>query len=101
MSLAFLRATGFTPGQLRYLVLGQTALIGVLAGLLALPLGWLMSDILIDIINRRSFGWTMQTYFFAWVPVQAMLLALVAALLAGIYPVRRIGRLKVRESLLG
>ncbi|MGB1254768.1 MAG: FtsX-like permease family protein [Thiolinea sp.] len=96
-----LRATGFTPGQLRHLVLGQTALIGTLAGLLALPLGWMMADILIDIINRRSFGWTMQTYFFAWVPLQAVLLALVAALLAGIYPARRIGRLKVRESLLG
>ncbi len=96
-----LRATGFTLGQLRYLVLGQTALIGVLAGLLALPLGGLMADILIDIINRRSFGWTMQTYFFAWVPVQAVLLALLAALLAGIYPLWRMSALKVRASLLG
>lgn len=94
-----LRATGFTPSQLRKLIMGQTALIGVLAGLLSLPLGWLLSEVLIEIINRRSFGWTMQTYFFAWVPLQAVLLALVAALLAGVYPVRRIGRESVRESL--
>ena len=94
-----LRATGFTPMQLQKLIMGQTALIGLLAGLLSLPLGWLLSEVLIEIINRRSFGWTMQTYFFAWVPVQAVVLALVAALLASIYPVRRIGRMSVRESL--
>ncbi|MEZ5479466.1 MAG: hypothetical protein R3E95_18875 [Thiolinea sp.] len=56
-------------------------------------------QVLIDIINRRSFGWTMQTYFFAWAPLQAVLLALVAALLAGFYPVRRIGRMQIRDSL--
>ncbi|MEZ5535020.1 MAG: FtsX-like permease family protein [Thiolinea sp.] len=95
-----LRATGFTPQQLRGLVLSQTLLIGLLAGMLSLPLGWLLSEVLIEIINRRSFGWTMQTYFFARVPLQAVLLALVAALLAGIYPVRRIGSMSVRESLV-
>lgn len=96
---AILRATGLTPKQLQGLVLGQSALLGVLAGLLALPLGYLMAVILIDIINQRSFGWTMQTYFFAGVPLQAVLLALVAALLASWYPVRRMARLQIRESL--
>ena len=35
-----LRATGVTPGQLFALVLMQTGLMGLLAGLLALPIGW-------------------------------------------------------------
>ncbi|SDZ82136.1 putative ABC transport system permease protein [Thiothrix caldifontis] len=96
---AILRATGFTPQQLQRLVLGQAALIGLLAGLLSLPLGWLLSVVLIEIINQRSFGWTMQTHVFALVPLQAVALALVAALLASIYPVRRIGRASVREGL--
>ena len=98
---AILRATGFTPQQLQRLVMGQAALIGVLAGLLALPLGGLMSLVLIDIINQRSFGWTMQTHFFPLVVLEALLLALVAALLASVYPVRRIGRLSVRIGLCG
>jgi putative ABC transport system permease protein len=98
---AILRATGFTPQQLQRLVMGQAALLGLLAGLLSLPLGWLMSVVLIDIINQRSFGWTMQTHVFALVPLQAMALALVAALLASIYPVRRIGQASVREGLDG
>ncbi len=98
---AILRATGFTPQQLQRLVMGQAALIGLLAGLLALPLGWLMSVVLIDIINQRSFGWTMQTHLFAFVPLQAVALALTAALLASVYPVRRIGQASVREGLDG
>jgi len=96
---AILRATGFTPQQLQRLVLGQAALIGLLAGLLSLPLGWLLSVVLIEIINQRSFGWTMQTHVFAFVPLQAVALALVAALLASFYPVRRMGRASVREGL--
>ncbi|MBU0657099.1 MAG: ABC transporter permease [Gammaproteobacteria bacterium] len=95
---AILRATGFTPQQLQRLVMGQAALIGALAGLLALPLGGLMSVVLIDIINQRSFGWTMQTHFFPLVTVQAVLLALAAAWLASIYPVRRIGGMSLREG---
>lgn len=98
---AILRATGFTPKQVQILVLSQAALLGLLAGLLALPLGWLMSVVLIDIINQRSFGWTMHTYFFASIPMQAMLLAVIAALLASLYPVRRIGQLSIREGLYG
>jgi len=96
---SILRATGITPRQLRRLVLSQSALIGLLAGLLSLPLGWIMSDILIEVINRRSFGWTMQSYFFVSLPFQAVLLSLLAALLAGLYPTRRISRITLREGL--
>lgn len=98
---AILRSTGFTPKQVQVLVLSQASLLGLLAGILALPLGWLMSVVLIDIINQRSFGWTMHTYFFASIPLQAIVLAVVAALLASLYPVRRIGRLSIREGLYG
>ena len=60
--------------------------MGLFAGLLSLPLGLLMSDVLIDVINKRSFGWSMQ-HFLPWsVFSDALMLAIVAALLAGIYP---------------
>ena len=96
---SILRATGLTPRQLRRLVVLQSALIGLLAGLLSLPLGWIMSDILIEVINQRSFGWTMQSYFFASLPFQALGLSVIAALLAGVYPTRRISRISLREGL--
>ncbi|HPE61855.1 MAG TPA: ABC transporter permease [Thiolinea sp.] len=98
---AVLRATGLTPGQLRGLVTGQAALIGLLAGLLSLPLGGLLSLVLIDIINLRSFGWTMQLHFFPLVPLQALILSLLAALVASVYPVYRIGAISVGGALRG
>lgn len=96
---SILRASGVTPRQLRRLVLLQSALIGLLAGLLSLPLGWIMSDILIEVINRRSFGWSMQSYFFISLPFQAVILSVLAALLAGWYPTRRISRISLRQGL--
>ncbi len=96
---SILRSTGITPGQLQRLVLLQSALIGLLAGLLSLPLGYIMSDILIEVINRRSFGWTMQSYFFVSLPFQALLLSVLAALLAGLYPTRRISHIPISDGL--
>ena len=95
---AILRATGFTPQQLSRLVLWQAAIMGLYAGLLALPLGALMSVVLIEIINQRSFGWTMHTQFFASVPLQALILALLAASLASLYPVKRLKQLALRQA---
>lgn len=86
---ATLRATGMTPRQIRHLVLGQSTLMGLFAGLLSLPLGLLMSDVLIDVINRRSFGWSMQHTLPLPVLGDALLLALAAAVIAGIYPALR------------
>ncbi len=98
---ALLRATGVTPVQVRILVLGQTLVIGLIAGLLALPLGYLMSTLLIDVINLRSFGWSLQTVVPAAGLIQALTVALFAALLAGIYPALRAGRLAVAAALRG
>jgi putative ABC transport system permease protein len=83
---ATLRATGMTPGQIVKLILGQTTLMGIFAGLLSIPLGLIMSDVLIDVINKRSFGWSMQHFFPLSVLGDALLLAIIAALLASLYP---------------
>jgi putative ABC transport system permease protein len=89
---AILRATGLTRAQLLALILLQTGVMGLTAGLLAIPLGWVMGDLLIQVINVRSFGWTMDMQ----VPVSALatgiLLALLAALVAGAYPAYRSAR---------
>ncbi len=89
---AALRATGFTPAQIWTLVLGQNALVGGIAGLLALPLGMGLATALVLVINQRSFGWSMQMAFSPGVMVQALLLALAAALIAGLYPAWRMAR---------
>ncbi len=87
-----LRATGFTPAQLWQTVLWQSSLIGIAAAILALPLGWLLAWVMIHVINKRSFGWTLQMTVPAEVLWQALLVAVGAALIAGIYPAARIAR---------
>jgi len=96
---AVLRASGATPGQMLGLVTLQSGLLGLIAGALALPLGWLMADILIHVVNLRSFGWTMQSILPPAVPGQALLLSLVAALLAGLYPAWRVARTRPADAL--
>jgi len=90
--LGVMRANGLTPRQLWGVVLGQTGLMGFTAGILALPVGVLVAFVLVYVINRRSFGWTLQITYEPTVFIQALLLALVAALLAGFYPAYRIAR---------
>lgn len=84
--LAILRATGMTPGQVGGLVTLQTLFMGLVAGLLALPTGLVLAQVLIQVINRRSFGWSMQTLVEPGILIQAVLLSVAAALLAAVYP---------------
>ena len=90
--LGVLRATGFTPRQVWGLVTAQTGLMGLLAGLLALPVGLMLASVLVFVINRRSFGWTLELEIIPGLLVQAVLLAVLAALLAGMYPAFRMSR---------
>lgn len=97
--LAVLRAGGLTPQQLWLLVTGETGLIGLLAGLLALPLGIAQALILILVINRRSFGWSMDIQVDSAILFQALLLALIAAVLAGLYPAWRMAQTQPAQAL--
>jgi len=90
--LAVLRAAGLTPQQLWRLVTGETGLIGLVAGLLSLPLGVMQALVLILVINRRSFGWSMQIAIDPFILLQAVGLAVAAALAAGVYPAWRMSR---------
>lgn len=90
--LGVLRATGMTPAQVGRLVTLQTALTGLAAGLLALPVGLVQAALMIHVINRRSFGWTMPMSVEPTILAGAVALALAAALLAGAYPAWRMAR---------
>ena len=87
--LAVLRAIGMTPAQMSGHIMMQTGFIGLLSGIAALPLGLVMAWVLIEVINRRAFGWQMELTIDPVVLLAALLLAIGAALLAGIYPAYR------------
>jgi putative ABC transport system permease protein len=97
--LGILRAVGLTARQLWRLVFLETGLMGMVAGLLAMPTGYTLSFILIYIINRRSFGWTLQMQVGAEPFLMALAVAVTAALVAGIYPAYRMSKMLTAEAL--
>ena len=90
--LGVLRANGLTPGQIWQMVTFQTGIMGLVAGILAVPAGLLLAAVMIFVVNKRSFGWTLQLEIGPDILIQAVLLALVGALMAGIFPSWRMSR---------
>jgi putative ABC transport system permease protein len=99
--LGVLRANGLTPGQVWHLVTTQTGLMGVVSGILAIPMGLVLAAVMIFVVNKRSFGWTLRMEVGPDVVLQAVALALVGALLAGLYPAWRMSRTSPAEALRG
>ncbi len=97
--MGVLRATGMTVRQMWSLTLLETALMGTTAGLLALPVGYILAWILIYVINVRSFGWTLEMRLVPGNFLQAFAVAVLAAVLAGIYPSLRLGKMTISTAI--
>jgi putative ABC transport system permease protein len=96
---AILRAIGMIPAEIARLISLETGFMGFAAGLFAIPVGLLLAAVLIFVINRRAFGWTLPYQVDPWILVQAVVLALFAALLAGIYPSWRMAHSRPADAL--
>ena len=96
---AVLRAIGMTPVEIGGLVSLQTGFMGAAAGLLALPTGILLAAMLIFVINRRAFGWSLPFQVDPLLLLQTLALAIIAALLAGLYPIWRMARARPADAL--
>jgi putative ABC transport system permease protein len=97
--LGVLRAIGASVRQLRRLLLWESAMIGLLAAAVGLVSGLCLSVVLTGVINRAFFGWTIQLAF-PWASLALTPLWIIAAaVLAGVFPAWRAGRLGVAESL--
>ena len=93
------KAVGFSRAQLTLQIIFETSITGFLAGLIAIPLGLMLCMCLIDVINVRSFGWTMMTridpvFIFATAGISTL-----SASAAGIYPAMRMWRTPITTGL--
>lgn len=97
--LAIMRALGGSAGQVRKLLLWETAMLGVLAAMIGVASGLCLSLVLTGVINRAFFGWTIRLAF----PWSSLVLTpfwiFAAAVITGILPAWRAGRLILAESL--
>ena len=94
-----LAALGAVPKQVFRLILLQTSLLGAFAGVAALPLGTALSAMLIYVINKRSFGWTLNMTVTPQLLWETLVLALVAGCVAGLYPAWKMSRHDVSRAL--
>lgn len=81
-----LRFLGAAGAQIRKLILVEAGLIGILANIAGLTLGYFLSLLLIYVINKQSFGWTIQFHWPVAILIGALSLVYLSTVLAGLYP---------------
>ena len=96
---AMLRALGITGAHIRRLMVWESSYLGLMGGIVGVVGGILLSLLLIEVINKQSFGWTIQFSLQPRVLVQALALALGAAFLAAYLPAQWASRQSIAEGL--
>lgn len=96
---ATMQALGLRQRDLWLLTSLETGLMGLVSGILAIPTGAILALVLIYVINLRSFGWTIEMVLDPIIFLGAVITAVAAALIAGIYPAIRLIRQPIAENL--
>jgi putative ABC transport system permease protein len=86
--IGVLRAVGALRRQVQKMVLVESALIGLIGGLLGCVCGVLLALLLTYVINKQFFGWSVRLTIDPWLFVQAVGLMLLTAMAAGLGPAR-------------
>jgi len=97
--IGLLRFLGAAGGQVRKQILVEAGLLGFLANFAGLALGFALSLILIYVINKQSFGWTIRFHWPVAVLLSAISVVYVATVLAGLYPAQVAVRLNPLEAV--
>jgi putative ABC transport system permease protein len=95
--LGLLRFLGAASGQVRKLIMVEAGLLGLLATGSGVLLGFALSLVLIFVINKQSFGWTIRFHWPVGVLVGALSVVYAATVLAGLYPASVAVRLRPIE----
>ncbi|CAI2719055.1 ABC transporter permease [Nitrospina watsonii] len=97
--MAVLRFIGAYPQQLRRMVWIEAGLLGWIGSLMGLVAGVVVSYILIFVINKQAFGWTIQIFHPLTFMLAATVFFWVVAAVAGLYPARLATQQDPRESI--
>jgi putative ABC transport system permease protein len=97
--IGLLRYLGLTATEVRRMVFYEAAYIGGLGGLSGVAVGVLLALLLIYVINRQAFGWLIELHMPWDFLAEAIVLVVVAALVAGIYPAKIAARIRTAEAV--
>lgn len=97
--IGLLRYLGLRRRDVRRMVFFEAAFIGLLGGLMGVAVGVLLALLLIFVINRQAFGWLIELHMPWDFLVEAVVLVVFAALVAGVYPAGVAARIRTDEAL--
>jgi len=96
---SLLRCLGLSGRELIALGGGQLVILGVASAVIAIPLGLLLAGMLIHVVLKASFGWTMTMSFFPLTYATTIGLSMLALMVAGAWPVYRMMKRTAAVSL--
>jgi putative ABC transport system permease protein len=97
--LALLRVSGMSKGQIRTMLVLESSLIGLASTVAGLALGYALSWILIYVINKQSFGWTINFYTPVTLIAASLAVTFLASAAAGVVPARLANQINVAEAI--
>jgi putative ABC transport system permease protein len=83
-----LRYIGASRGQMAKIVYLQAALIGIFGNVGGIGLGYILSLLLVHVINKQSFGWSVQYAVPYEFIVQSSILVVATAILSAVVPAK-------------
>ena len=97
--IGIIRAVGAFRRQIEKTTLIEAGMIGFFSHILGLFCGFLLSILLIYVINKQSFGWTIQFSIPLWSLIESWLIVMFTSIGAGFIPARKAAKMNVVESL--
>ena len=99
--LALLRVGGLSLRELTTMIVLESSLLGAASTAAGLVMGYALSWILIYVINKQSFGWTIDFYTPGTLIAASLAVTLLASALAGLAPARLARRIDIAAALKG
>jgi putative ABC transport system permease protein len=97
--LGILKALGAQPSQIRNMILTETLFMGFISYLGGVTAGSLLSLILIQVINKQSFGWTIPFYWSGITYAQTLGVVLLGSFAAGLIPASLANQGKTQQMI--
>jgi putative ABC transport system permease protein len=97
--IGIIRAVGAFRRQVEKTTLIEAGMIGFFSHILGLLCGFLLSILLIYVINKQSFGWTIQFSIPLRSLLESWLVVMFTSIGAGFIPARRAAKMNMVESL--
>ena len=97
--LALLRVGGLSARELRTMLVLESTILGIASTVTGLVMGYVLSWILINVINKQSFGWTIDFHTPAALIAASLGVTLLASALAGLAPARLANRIHIASAI--